>query len=385
MTRTGIETALMLNADRYLSPGVLGQVAKSYQASGVVDFFHVADQMNGWWPPHLWSAENTPLAAVVPDPDSSGDAVAVLAYASALAPGMGVTVSTDAIRRGPAEMMQTMLTLANMSGGRAVLQLGAGEIKQTLSYGWKRSEGLKRQEDHLRYYDAFWKGDGSVSLQGNCWTFDQAWIGGARQSRPRVYALGGGPKLIELATSYADGFASVTPNVFSTPEAFGRVVSSMRQGVHARGRDPAKFDFCLWAFCLIHDDPNVISRALDNPLFRWLTAIYGRMNMADWAAYGETAAFPLDWHYSTKFIPNRYTDRREVDGILGRVTRRMCEQGFLSGSAADLAAQIQPYIEAGATCIDVVDMLPLVLDPADAQAGLGRQLDLCARIKRNNP
>jgi phthiodiolone/phenolphthiodiolone dimycocerosates ketoreductase len=351
----------------------------------MVDYLHVADQMNGWWPPHLWSPLNSPLATMIPDLDSAADPAVISAYASAAAPGIGVTISTDAIRRGPAEMMQTMLTLANLAGGRAILQIGAGELKQTLPYGWKRSEGLKRQEDHLRYYDAFWKGDGKVTMQGNYWNFDKAWIGGVRPNRPLVYALGGGPKLIDLATSYADGFATVAPNVVSSPAQFGDMVRNIRKDVAAKGRDPEKFGFCLWVFTLIHDDPAVISRALDNPLFRWLVAIYGRMNMADWQAYGEEPAFPLDWHYSMKLVPYQYTDRAEVDRILGKVTRRMSELGFIWGNAEQVAAQIQPYVDAGATCIDLVELLPLLLDPADAQASIGRQLDVCARLKKSNP
>ncbi len=384
MTSNTIQTSLMLNADRSLPAAALTQIASAIHANGSVDYLHVADQMNGWWPPHLWSPQNSPLATMIPDLDSTADPAVLAAYASAAAPGIGITISTDAIRRGPAEMMQTMLTLANLSGGRAMLQIGAGELKQTQPYGWKRSEGLKRQEDHLRYYDEFWKGDGMVSMQGHCWNFDKAWIGGVRPNRPQIYALGGGPKLIDLATSHADGFATVAPNVVATPEKFADMVRSMRNDVAAKGRDPEKFGFCLWVFTLIHDDPEVIRKALDNPLLRWLVAIYGRMNMADWHAYGEMPAFPVDWHYSMKLVPYQYTDRAEVDRILGQVTRKMSELGFIWGNAEQVAAQIQPFVDAGATCIDLVELLPLLLDPADAQASIGRQLDVCARIKKNN-
>ena len=86
-----------------------------------------------------------------------------------------------------------------------------------------------------------------------------------------------------------------------------------------------------------------------------------------------------------KLIPNRFTDKNEVDQILARTTRRMSELCFIHGNAEEVTRQIQPFIEAGATCIDIVDMMPLILDPADAQASLGRQLDVCARIKKNNP
>ena len=383
MTKRAIETMLPINADRSLPPAALAQMAKAIQASGVVDHFHIWDQMMGWWPPGMWNSGNAPLAAFVPDLDSTGDPAAVAAYAAASAPGLG-PISTDAIRRGPAEMMQTMLTLANMGGGRAILQIGAGEIKQTAPFGWKRNEGLRRIEDHFRYYDAFWKASAPVDMTGHFWTFDQAWIGAARQHRPRVWALGGGPKLVDLATTYCDGFATSVPAVLPTPERFGEFVRNTKRALEAKGRDPEAFDFCPWISAMIHDDPEVIERAMRNPLLRWFAAVFGRLNNNEWATHGMASAFPGDWHYSMKLLPHRLTNQSEVDDILSRVTRKMCEMAFIYGNAAEVAEQIQPYIEAGATCIDVCDVLPLVLDPADAQAGLGRQIDVCARIKQRN-
>ena len=384
MNKRKIETILPINADRTLPPAALAQMARTIGDSGVVDHFQVWDQMMGWWPPGMWNTRNAPPAAMVPDLDSTGDFAAVLAYAMAAAPGMGATVSTDAIRRGPAEMLQTMMTLANMGEGKAILQIGAGEIKQTAPFGWKRNEGLRRIEDHFRFYEAFWKANAPVTMEGHFWNFDQAWIGAARQNKPRVWALGGGPKLIEMATRYVDGFATVAPGVIPTPERYAEFVHKTRLAVAANGRDPEAFEFCPWILTLIHEDPKMIDHALNNPVVRWMAAIYGRLNNADWANYGLESAFPVDWHYSTRLIPNRMTNQAEVDDILSRVTRKMSELSFVYGNPAQVAEQIQPYIDAGATCIDLCDVMPLVLDAADAQASLGRQIDVCARIKQRN-
>lgn len=384
MPERPVEVMIPINADRACPPALLAQQAQAIKASGVVDTFHIWDQMMGWWPPGLWNTQNAPLAAMIPDLDATGDPAAVAAYAAASAPGLGLTISTDAIRRGPAEMMQTMLTLANMGEGKAILQIGAGEIKQTAPFGWKRNEGLRRIEDHFRFYEEFWKANAPVTMNGHFWNFDQAWIGAARQNKPRVWALGGGPKLIELATRYTNGFATMVPNVISTPERFADFVKKTREAVAANGRDPDDFDFCPWIPALIHDDPEVIERALDNPLLKWMAAFFGRLNNHDWAEHGIEPAFDPDWHYSLKLIPNRLTDKAEVDRILGRVSRRMVEITFLRGNTKEVAAQIQAYIDAGATHIDMMDTLPLVLDPMDAQAALGRQLAVCGIIKQKN-
>ena len=136
---------------------------------------------------------------------------------------------------------------------------------------------------------------------------------------------------------------------------------------------------------LVPDDPRVIERAMDNPLLKWMAAFFGRLNNAEWAEYGLESPFPGDWHYSLKLIPIRLTAQAYVDPILRRVTRPVAESTFLHGNAAQVAAQIQGFIDAGSTHVDVQDVLPLVLDPADAQAGLGRQLQVCGLIRQRNP
>ena len=383
MAIRNVEIILPVSVDRFLPPEALAQTAQAIKTSGVVDIVHSWDQLVFWWPPHLWTTKNAPLAALIPDLDSSGDAQAIAAYAAASAPGLGLAISTDSIRRGPAELMQTMLTLSNMGKGNAYLFLGAGELKQAGPFGWKRSEGIKRMEDHLRFYDAFWNNDKPFAMEGNFWNFKDAWIGQARQHRPKVWALGGGPKLMELSTKYADGFSTMVPNVIPSAERFVEFVKTTRAQVASHGRDPEKYDFVPWFPVLIHDDPNVIDRALDNPLVRWIAAVMGRLNMNDWAEYGIESPMPLDWHYSMKMLPH-VMPREEADAALARTTRKMAEMTWIYGNAEQVADQIQPIIDAGATHVDILDMLPLMLDPVDAQAGLGRQLDVCARIKSRN-
>ena len=50
----------------------------------------------------------------------------------------------------------------------------------------------------------------------------------------------------------------------------------------------------------------------------------------------------------------------------------------------EVAARIQPIIDAGATHVDIIDTLPLILDSADVRKSRSRQLDVCARIKKAN-
>ena len=45
---------------------------------------------------------------------------------------------------------------------------------------------------------------------------------------------------------------------------------------------------------------------------------------------------------------------------------------------------VQPYIDAGASWISIIDMLPAVLDPEDAVAAPGRTIEVARRLKAAN-
>jgi phthiodiolone/phenolphthiodiolone dimycocerosates ketoreductase len=220
-----------------------------------------------------------------------------------------------------------------------------------------------------------------VDLQGNHWTFDHAWLGESRTHRPGVWALGGGPKLFDLATTYADGISAIVPCVAPTPEAWAEIVESMKAGLEHKGRDPEQFDFGIWFMSLVHEDEGLLQRALDNPLMRWMAGVFGRLDQNAWDAEGIEPPLPRDWHYAMKLLPVKWTDS-EIDELLARTTHLMAEKSFVYGTPISVAEQVQQYVDAGATWVSICDILPLILDPADAQAGLARNIDICTRLKK---
>ena len=373
-------TAIPLNTSLHLPPEQFGELCRVVHGSGVVDNLFMWDQITNFWPRHMWAPENSPMAAVFPDIDSYGEAFAMGAYALASAPGAGIAVSTDAIRRGPAELNQQMWTLANMAGGKAIFQIGAGEAKQTYPAGWKRSEGLARLEDQLRIARAFWDAKEPLEFEGNHWKMRNAWLGKARNKRPEVWALGGGPKLLDLATSYADGFAAIVPCVYDTPEGFAEQVASLKEDLERKGRDPDDFGFGIWFMNAIHEDREVLDRAFDGPIMKWMSATFGRLDQADWQRAGLESIYPEGWHYSVKLRPMEVTPEESED-VVSRTTRAHCEAAFSHGTPAEVAKEVASYVEAGCNYVAICDLMPLVLEPADAQGAIARSIEVCGGVK----
>jgi phthiodiolone/phenolphthiodiolone dimycocerosates ketoreductase len=97
--------------------------------------------------------------------------------------------------------------------------------------------------------------------------------------------------------------------------------------VAERDRDPEDFDFALFPCALlIHEDENVIDRALENPVLKWMTACWGRINQDDWEQEGLPAPRP-GWHYAINLLPTTISDA-ERDEVLARTTRAHCEKNL---------------------------------------------------------
>ncbi len=292
-------------------------------------------------------------------------------------------VSTDAVRYGPGELMRSALTLADLTEGRFALMLGAGEVKQCKPFGWKRSEGLARLEDHLRLYHEIWDAKEPFDFEGNYWKFDTAWLGGAKNYRPDIWTIGGGPKLVDLTTSYANGLTTVTPGVWSSPEQTVRNAGEIREQLRAKGRDPKDFGFGPVLMIVMHTDESVIDQVLDNPLTRFIAAIWGRLNMPDWRKEGLEPPFPDDWHYAMRLLPQKMSEA-DVDDVLSRVSRDMVEKTYIIGTPDTVASELQRYIDAGVTRIMPGNVASVVLNQSEAEASMWADVELMRRLKEAN-
>ena len=371
---------LHYNPVRYLPPQHAIQAAQAMSASGVVDYMLLYDQLVAWFPQVLWTEQNAPLAAIVPDSDSFSDPWLLAGAISQAVPELGLSITGDTLRRGPAEILQSSLTLGRATNGKAVLQLGAGELKQAKPFGHKRSEGLQRMEDVFAIIRKLLGTDGLVEHQGNVWDYDGAWIGQEKEFTPRFWAMGGGPKLTEIATRYADGYISLSPQVYNTPEAYAAEVKRISDLLEQEGRDPAAFTFGLWGIVFLWDDREEFDRVIDNPIFKFQAATIGRLNQRDWRKERIEPVFPDDWHYALKLLPHALTDDETRD-VINRTPREMVERFCYKGTPKEVAAELQAFVDAGANALFPMDYAPYFLGPEHQAHALERQLDLGRALK----
>ena len=223
--------------------------------------------------------------------------------------------------------------------------------------------------------------DGLVSHEGNHWTYDRAWIGAHFPKKPEFWALGGGPLLVDLATTYADGFISMVPSAMSEPARWAEQVEGLRRDLERKDRDPDQFTFGFWPFVLVYDTEEQRDRLMASPIVKWMTAVFGRLHHGDWLAEGVDLIFPEDWMYALKLLPHQMS-QAEVDDVVAAVTPKMIEKSWLIGTPAEVAAELHQWVLAGANYIALSDPRPRCsrsraagCDDPDDRAGIPPEIE----------
>jgi phthiodiolone/phenolphthiodiolone dimycocerosates ketoreductase len=365
---------------RAMPPRTVTQFARQFEESGAIDYLWCIDAIAGWFPQSLWTPEYTPLAHMG-DFDSVYDAFSVVSMAAATSEKLGTLVSTNALRHGPAELLQVAMTLADATENGTIFTLGAGEAYNTVPFGYNRKLALSRMEDHFRIYRLLWECDGPVDYEGRVINLDQAFMGKTRGRRPEFWAMGAGPRLRRIAGQYADGWMTSVPGGIPNVEQYAKHVQEIKVEVEKAGRDPEAFHFGLMPCILLHDDPDVIDVALDNPVLKFFCSLFGRTNQAEWADEGIEAPFPHDWNYSLHYFPAKMT-KSDVDAILARTPKEAVQKGWYTGSPKEMARILGDYIDAGCNFVAPYDFLPAGLSDLNEMASsFDRQVELNRLLK----
>jgi phthiodiolone/phenolphthiodiolone dimycocerosates ketoreductase len=346
------------------------------ERSGVVDQFWVWDELTGWAPQGF----GVPDGVEAPDAHSTHDPFIECAFAVAASPHMGVRMTTDGVRSRPAELTRTLLSLATATDGPVTCALGLGEARHMKPFGHPTGQALGRLEDVMALASKLLDTDEPFSYQGKRWSIEHGYLGTYRPHRPEIWGLGGGPKFTDICATHADGIESSFPNAVANIDIFAKRVVAIRDKVEAAGRDPDKFGFGVWLPCGLHEDPDAIAAAQQSPQVKWYSANYGRMNQDEWEAEGLASAFPPGWHYSNDYMPFTMT-AADADAIVADVPQEMCAKSATWGTPEDAAKVGRDWVEAGATFVGLLDIMPLHTGAEGFASSLGRMLEVAGRLK----
>lgn len=167
------------------------------------------------------------------------------------------TLATNPLTRHPAVTANAIVTVQELSGGRAILGLASGDsaVRRVGAKPVRLAE-LERTVAELR---ALLTGE-AVSYEGGRFA-----IRFAEGPRVPIYVVATGLRLLEMAGRIADG---IVLNVGVSPRVLEAARARIDAGARAAGRNARAIDVVAFFFCAIGDDARV-ARARLKPSVSW--------------------------------------------------------------------------------------------------------------------
>lgn len=307
-----------------------------------------ADRLMGWLP-------EGPHALLDPFPLMAAAAVATKRIL------LGTAV-TDPLRRHPAQLAQTALTLQHLSRSRLVLGVGCGEVAGTRPYGISYDRPVSRLEDALEVLRRLWADGHPVSYDGPFFSLDRAVCGlAASVDPPPVWVAAHGPRTLRLTGTVADGWL---PTAYG-PDAYRDGLTAVRAAEATAGRRRGAVEAGVFLWMVVAESRDRARALLRENDLRALGLLLPQ---------GALARTPLPEGPWASLVPTDPRTAELVDGVdpdeLGDV--------LPIGSPDDVADEIARYVAAGAKHIVLCDMAPV----ARVDTGLGlRPLEVHAAVR----
>lgn len=153
-----------------------------------------------------------------------------------------VCAVTDPLRRHPAQTAQALATLDRLTGGRAILGIGAGEAMNLYPFGIDSRLSLQRLRESVEVIKRLLisSSKSPVTYKGRFYQLRGAFlqINPVQKPRPPIYIGALGPRNRELTGEIADGWCGW----LQTPEILREYIQDIRKGAERVGRSLDEID-----------------------------------------------------------------------------------------------------------------------------------------------
>lgn len=330
----GVPGQIMPPADRAVA------LAQKSEADGF-DAVWWPDHLMGWHPDSVWTEDLTTLARVQPNPHQYFDPLMMMGIVGSQLERMRVgVVVTDLIRRQPAVLAQTMLTVDHATRGKAILGLGSGERLNITPYGMPFDKPVSRLSEGIDVIRMLWEADGPIDFEGEFNVLDQAVLGLSPygDEPPEIWTAAHGPRMLALTGRKADGWLPTK----GTTDEYAAMLATIRDAGHEAGRDMEPFTPGMLGYVLLGPDEATVERLKQQPLVRMLcvllsSSVYRKLGLEP------PLASDSGWH---GFIPTTVT-REESMRIIDAIPARVVDYYAFCGTPEQVADEVSSFHAAG--------------------------------------
>ena len=315
---------------------------KNYENEGYDSIFF-ADHILNWIPESIWTPDITDLAKVYPSPHLIYDVFSMMTVTALntkkIHLGTGVT---EAFRRNPVVLAQTFLTLDELSRGRAILGIGAGEKENTVPYGIKWEKPVTRLEEAIVIIKKLWESDEQITYNGNIWKLENALLRlnpFKKGNFPPIWIAARGNRMLDITSRLGDGWLPI----FLKPEVYKEKLRILRNYTLKAGRNVDEITPAVILGVITDENREEVDKMLKNPITKnTLITLYNE----DFKPYGLSHPLGENIDGTLEFIPTHY-DRESLLQILDSIPNKMCYDFYLNGTPDEVISQIENYSKVG--------------------------------------
>ncbi len=336
-----------------------------------------ADHLLHWFPDSIWTPDLVPQAAAgQASPHVWFDPFAVVAAAAGATEqvrlGIGVT---DVVRRHPAALAQSALTLDHLSGGRFMLGVGAGEALNLTPFGMTNERPLARLEEGLHVLRLLMATTEPVDHDGDHFRLRGASVGlgPAGAAPPPVWVAAHRPRGLALAGRMADGWLPLATD----PGEYAAMLERVVAAAAAAGRPEGAVTPGLYARIVVAETADDALAAIDGSLLLRFIALTRPAEA--FAAHGAEHPLGPGAFGLTTFLPTTL-GREDALELAGRVPPEVVRDTVIHGTPDDVAATVLRFVDRGARHVQLTNMTPMA-DPARAATSEALLADTVAALR----
>ncbi len=255
------------------------------------------------------------------------------------------TAVTDPYRRHPVEIAHWIATLDQLTGGRAALGIGAGEMMNLAPFGIEWDRPFERLREAIEVIRLLWTATPSnpVNYTGEIFRLRGAYL----QTRPLqkpyppIYVGAAGPKTRELVGEMADGWL---PLAAESPSTLKEHLADVERGAKRAGRSTRSIMIEAAVYTDISEDEEKAYRSVE------ATARY--VLILERSILRKRLGIEVPENLSTQRL--NATDESVSDGIdriAHLIPRGIVEEVTAAGDTEQCIKKFEQYIRAGATSI----------------------------------
>ena len=259
------------------------------------------------------------------------------------------TCVTDPHRYHPAVLAQKVATVDQVSGGRVILGIGAGESMNLDPFGIEWNKPVSRLVEVVKILRKLWSGD-VFDYDGEFWKMKDASLQiQPIQSRLPIYFAANSPRMLRLTGEIADGWLPLP----LSPKLYKKRLDIIRDGAKESGRSIDEIEAGAYLYTAISDDAEEARGVIDS----MKPVIIPSPVILKEAGY-EVPDEILSVNFTQLSSAGNSSEQERYAEYINLIPTDAAMEFSIAGTTDDCIEKIDAFMDAGAEHISLINIGP---------------------------